>query len=421
MEGWTEAEGLQDATARRPAALAAALARARLEVDLDALAANVAAVRRLLRPGTLLLAVVKGDGYGHGAVPVAQELVRAGADWLGTATLEAAIRLREAGLQAPLLVFDPPVDEATARLWPRYDLRAVAGDREALARLSRAARREGRPVAVHLELDLGFGRWGFAPGEADAVLAEIRHLPGLRVEGLCCHLPAATRPRQARRWYRQFRAVVDRLERSGSRPPLVHCAESALLLSEPSAQLDLVRVGNLLYGHVPRVARGRADVHPVARLRVRVLAVTGAPAGRRPGYRGSWSRRAVVLATLGVGLADGVGLVAADRLGWAACVRGRLRPWLARLGLVPPWPALVAGGRRVPLRGEFLMNHCLVDATGLDVRPGQEVELEVPRLTASAHLPVVYLRAGRVVDVCWRGQAAADPGPVTVDAARGEG
>lgn len=255
---------------------------------------------------------------------------------------------------------------------------------------------------------MGFGRGGFHPDRVAAALAEAQSLPGIRVEGLYAHFPTAARPGLALRLLDRFLRLVQRLEQQGLRPPLVHCAESHLLVLASYAQLDMVRVGNLLYGYAPRAAR-RAGlaVRPPSRLVVRVGAVRRA-ASLDPGYRGGWARPGAPVAVLPVGLADGLRPVREARF-WSDRLVILARRLLGALGAsrvlgaagLPPGPRLRVGGREVPLRGEFMMNHCLLDATGLDLEPGQEVELVVGRLTAAAHLPVVYLRGGRPVAVAW--------------------
>ncbi|QIA26535.1 alanine racemase [Thermaerobacter sp. PB12/4term] len=398
-----------DTLATWPDELAATLARARIEVDLDMLAANLAAVRRFLQPGTRLLAVVKGDGYGVGAEMAARTFAAAGADALGTATLESALRLRRSGITAPILVFQPP-EPPLLDFWLREGLQATVHDAATLHALSQraVALGVGRPLAVHLEVDMGLGRGGLAPGQVAPLLAGAASLPGVRIEGLYTHLPTAARPRLALRLLDRFLRLVRDLEERGLRPPLVHCAESHLLVLAPYAQLDMVRVGNLLYGYAPRAAR-RAGlaVRPPSRLVVRVWAVHRA-GDMTPGYRGGWARPGTPVAVLPVGLADGL-RPAREARHWGDRMVILGRRLLGALGArqvlgastAPPGPRVRAGHREVPLRGEFMMNHCLFDATGLPLAPGQEVELLVSRLTAPAHLPVVYLRGGRPVAVAW--------------------
>ncbi|HEY8394686.1 MAG TPA: alanine racemase [Thermaerobacter sp.] len=401
-----------------PPGLQAALARARLEVDLDTLAANVAEVRRLLAPGTRLMAVVKGDAYGFGAEIVARTFLASGAGWLGTATADAAIRLREAGIRAPILVFDAPAPELVP-LWLRYGLTATVTGWDGLEAISRAAAATGwsppepaeGPAAacpVHVEVDLGFGRGGLPPGEVAPFLRRAGQLPGVRVEGLFAQLPAATRPGAARHQLNRFRRLVDELEEAGLRPPIVHCAESTLLVVEPAAQFDMVRIGNLLYGFACRAARraGVAVRNP-GRLVARVMAVHPAGDGGS-GYRGGWSRPGGEIAVLSVGLADGL-RPARDPRTWLDRAIHTGRRLAATLGFRTRGlqPRIRVRGRDVLLRGEFMMNHCLFDATGLGLHAGDEVELVAGRLTAGAHLPIVYLQGGRPVAVAWPGRQLA--------------
>ena len=209
-----------------------------VDIDLDAIRHNAAA---LTPPGAALMAVVKADGYGHGAAPVARAALEAGATWVGVALVEEGMALRDAGIDAPILVTSevPPGSEAiaiAARLTPT--LYSDVG----LARLAEAAR--GAPIAVHVKVDTGMHRVGVWPPEAAPAFAERVVRAGLDVEGLWTHfasseIDAATTVGQLER----FLGIADAVRAAGVEPRLLHAANSAATILHPASRLDLVRPG----------------------------------------------------------------------------------------------------------------------------------------------------------------------------------
>jgi len=326
------------------------------QVDLDAVRANARALARVAAPAQLL-AVVKADAYGHGAVPVARAALDAGATWLGVALVEEGVALRDAGLDAPVLVLSEPAPEAAdavvaARLTPVVYTEVGI---EALAKAVAAAA-PGTPLPVHLKVDTGMHRVGCAPHEVGALVDSISTRPELTLEGLCTHFAVADEPDRAETTDQlaQFRALVDDLDRRGVRPPLVHAANSAALLAVPDARFDLVRVGIALYGVPPAaVLAARVDLAPVLSLRARVTHVKELPAGARVSYglRYALPRPGRVV-TVPVGYADGV----PRNLG----LRGG---------------EVLLHGRRFPIAGAVTMDQLMVDVGEEPVEVGDEVVL----------------------------------------------
>jgi UDP-N-acetylmuramoyl-tripeptide--D-alanyl-D-alanine ligase len=215
-----------------------------VEVDLSAVAANT---RRLveLAQGAAVMAVLKADGYGHGAAHVAHTALRHGASWCGVACLPEAAALREAGVTAPTLVLGyTPAWQARQAI--RLDVRTAVFDMETARALGTAAQGLRALARVHVKVDTGMHRLGVTATDAPAFLAALRNVPGLEVEGLFTHLATADDPSPAGRaltaaQLESFGALVRRLESDGLRPPLVHAANSAALLAWPESRYDLVR------------------------------------------------------------------------------------------------------------------------------------------------------------------------------------
>jgi alanine racemase len=287
-------------------------------VDLAALAANVAALRARLAPGTRLMAAVKADAYGHGLQRVAPALAAAGVDAYGVATAEEALALRALGASQPVLVFGP-VRARIAELAAADVALTVAGPGD-LEAIQRAA--PPRPVRVHLKVDTGMGRLGVPVGASDgtgfeaavALAGAIDRARTTDLEGVWTHLAtaddadAATTGSATDRQLEAFRGSLRALERAGVRPPVVHAANSAGTIARSDTHFDLVRPGIAVYGQPssPHVAALAPELRPALALDAPVTFVKRVPAGTPIGYGGTWTApRATVVATVRLGYADG--------------------------------------------------------------------------------------------------------------------
>src|SRR5262245_49713670 len=201
-----------------------------VEVDLDALASNIAEVRRRVGPQVRILLIVKADAYGHGAVEVAREAVRHGVHMLGVATVDEGKELRGAGIEAAILVLSPVLPDEIAAILD-FDLRITVPDAPFARALSQGASARGKLVPVHLEIDTGMGRSGLGPDEAPDVVLQASRLPGILVEGLYTHFPVSdTDVEFTRGQLQRFREILARLRAAGVEPQLVHASNSAAVL-----------------------------------------------------------------------------------------------------------------------------------------------------------------------------------------------
>ena len=225
-------------------------------VDLDAFAGNCAQVRSLAGSGVRLLAVVKADGYGHGAEEMASRAVAAGAEMLGVGVVEEGWELRRSGVLTPVLVLGGALPEQ-AYAAVSGDFEMVICDLRVAEALSEVAGSQGKTLAVHVKVDTGMGRLGVALGEARSFLERLAGLPGLAVRGLMTHLAdAEVQGGGAETQMSLFRDLARDLDAKGLRPPLLHVANSAALLNLPDSRFDMVRVGILLYGAEPAPGQG---------------------------------------------------------------------------------------------------------------------------------------------------------------------
>lgn len=326
----------------------------RADVDLSAVAHNVRTLRRVVAPAKVC-AVVKADGYGHGAIAVSQAALQAGADWLAVALVEEGVVLRRSEIDAPLLLLSQPrLDDIAAAV--RFDLRVCVYTPEAVEAVADAAKRERRLARVHMKVDTGMNRVGVQPAHALALAQQISRHGSIEFEGVSTHLAVADEPGNPFTDLQldRFDAVVDELDAAGLRPPMLHAANSAGAIDHPRSRYDLVRAGIAVYGLAPAPAlESRLPLRPAMALRTEVAMVKRVPAGVGISYglRHVFDHECTV-ATVPVGYADGV----ARRLG-------------ADGGEV------LIGGRRRPIVGTVTMDQLMVDCGDDDVAVGDEVVL----------------------------------------------
>jgi alanine racemase len=331
---------------------------AEARVDLGAVRHNVG-VLRAAAPRAEVMAVVKADGYGHGAVRVARAALAAGAAWLGTATTAEALGLRAAGITAPVLcwlatpgapweaVVSAGVDVSASEPWTVGEIAA-------------AAARTGVPARVHLKADTGLGRGGAVPSQwpqlvEAALKAQADGL--LELVGLWSHLGSADDPRDARtrRQVDAFRTALDVAERAGARPRVRHLANSAATLTLPEAHFDLVRPGIAVYGLWPDEPLSPAGLRPAMTLAARLAQVKPAAAGQGVSYGHAYTTaRPTRLGLVPLGYADGI-------------PRGA--------GNTAP---VLAAGRRRTIAGRVCMDQFVLDLGGDDASAGDEVLLFGP-------------------------------------------
>ncbi len=278
------------------------------DIDLEAIRHNVAVLAGLA-PDAQFCAVVKADAYGHGAVPVARAALDAGAHWLGVATVEEAIQLREAGIDAPVLLLSEPPPAAMEEVVARR-LTPIVYTRGAVAALEAAAAKVAEPADVHVKVDTGMHRVGAALEDAVAIGEAVARAPGLRLGGLCTHFAVADEPDDmfTGEQVQRFEQVRARFADAGLTPVLSHAANSAGVIAHPTAQYDLVRAGISIYGYAPSAQlEGLADLRRAMTLRTEVSFVKTVDAGERISYglRYVFDQPSVV-ATLPIGYADGV-------------------------------------------------------------------------------------------------------------------
>jgi alanine racemase len=326
------------------------------EVDLDAVRANVRTLRALVAPATVC-AVVKADAYGHGAVAVSKAAIDAGAACLAVALVEEGVQLRDAGIDAPILVLSEPVP-AAAETVVAHRLTPVVYTATGIDALAKAALTLGArdPVAVHLKVDTGMHRVGCDPADAVALAAHVVDRPELVLAGVCTHFAVADEPENPYTETQRllFEEVLGALHAQGLPTGTVHACNTAGAIACPDARYDMVRAGIGIYGLAPSpMLAGRVELVPALAVKARVSHMQALPAGARVSYGLRYETAAATrVATVPIGYADGVPRELAQRGG-----------------------EVLIAGRRLPIAGTVTMDQLMVDVGDLSVGVGDEVVL----------------------------------------------
>ncbi|MFP5528565.1 alanine racemase [Peptococcus simiae] len=329
-----------------------------VEVDLDAIAHNIAEVRRLVGDDVLVTAVVKANAYGHGAVHTAPVFLANGADRLAVATIEEAIEIRKAGVTAPILILGA-TERSRARALVKWQLDQTIFTRASAEALSEAAQDLGSPARIHIAVDTGMGRIGFLPTEESLdEIEEILQLPGLQFEGLFSHFSTADEADKtySREQIRRYKFIQEGLAARGLVPHVAHMANSAAITDLPEIHMDMVRAGIILYGLYPshEVDEAKLDLQPTMSLKCRITNLKTLQDGEYIGYGRKYQTKGPRrIATCPMGYADGYTRLLSNKA------------------------EVLIHGHRAPVVGNICMDQCMIDVTDIpeNLAIGDEVVL----------------------------------------------
>lgn len=324
------------------------------DIDLDAVRTNIINMKNGLKAETKVCCVIKADGYGHGAVKIAKA-VQDIADFYAVATIGEALGLRASGIGTPLLILGyihPDGYEDAVR----NDIRLTIYDKEDADLLSKAAKKAGKRARLHIKIDTGMSRIGFAPDEKSLdIIKEIYADPGLETEGIFTHLFAADAKDKTSAYAQveKFTGFCKRLKEEGVDIKIRHCSNSAAAISMPEADLDMVRLGIAQYGLYPSDDVRELELYPAMSLKSHVVMVKDIPKGTSVGYGATYTasedRR---IATIPAGYADGYARSLSNK--------GRV----------------LINGKYAPITGRVCMDQFMADVTDIPgVRKGSEVIL----------------------------------------------
>ncbi len=326
-------------------------------IDLDAVMFNIESMKQKLAPGVGVAGVVKADGYGHGAVPVARA-IEPYVEAYAVATAEEALQLRRHGICKPVMILGP-VHQSCYRMLVVENIRPAIFTMEQASALSEQAKALGKTANLHLVVDTGMGRIGMSADQKGVDLAvSICRLPGLRVEGLFSHFARAdeTDKASAMSQLQRYGNFVSLLEGQGIKIPLKHCANSAAIIDMPQANLNLVRAGISLYGMYPskEVDKARVSLKPVMGLKSFITYVKDVESGQEISYGGTFKAdKPMRIATIPVGYGDG----------YPRNLSGKGK--------------VLIGGKSAPILGRICMDQFMVDVSHI---PQAAVDTEVTLL-----------------------------------------
>ncbi len=312
------------------------------EIDLEAFRHNLGEIKRIINPGTEIMAVVKADAYGHGAEMIACEAVSNGVSFLAVARLNEAIHLRDCGIDVPILLFDDCVSANTGR-YLELDIRPTVSTMEEAEKFSDEASICQKKIKIHIKIDTGMGRLGFlADGlvseqKCSTLAEEIRKiscLPYVEIEGVYSHFANAdTKDKtHARGQLQLFIKLKNELEKILPVKPLFHMANSAGIMELPESHFDLVRPGIIMYGYYPSddVDKSKIELKPVMSLKSKIIHIKKVGPGFTVSYGSTFvTERDTVIATVPVGYADGLSRLLSSK--GEMLVRGKKAPILGRV------------------------------------------------------------------------------------------
>jgi alanine racemase len=372
------------------------------EVDLDKLAHNMREIRKAAQSREII-AVIKADGYGHGALDIAPTLLENGATRIAVAVLNEAVELRRGGIEEPIMVlgFTPP---SLIDMLLRYDIEQTVYSYDLAKEISQLAKKKNKVAKLHIALDTGMGRIGFLPNEESAEeVYKISKLPNIIIEGLFSHFSSADEEDKSytRLQLERYNYFYNNLLQKGVKVNIRHIANSAAIIDMPEAHFEAVRPGIILYGYYPseEVLKQKITLKPVMSLKTNIVHIKNLPTGEYISYgRKFKTSRESIIATLPVGYADGYTRLLFNKA------------------------KVIVNGSFVPVIGRICMDQCMVDVTDIPgVKLGDEVvlmgEQDGLEFTAdhiaeligtinyeitcmiSKRVPRVYIKGGKVVKI----------------------
>ena len=328
----------------------------RAEIDLRAFRHNLQNLRNYLAPQTQIMAVVKADAYGHGAVPCARIAVASGADYLGAGVIEEGIELRKSGINTPILILGSIFANEVEDL-VYYDLATILCNLPLAQALSKEGRKQNKIVSVHIKLDTGMNRLGVSPKYSTTLLDQIHNLPNLKIEGISTHFSSADNEDLSitQEQIEKFRTTLAKLKNV----PIVHCANTSALFRIPESHFNMVRPGLILYGSLPSPSLNKVlsqkgnHFQPVMQWKSQIILIKPIAKGQPISYSGSFiTRQNSLVATLPIGYADGLHRSLSNKID------------------------VLIRGKRAPQIGNICMDMTLIDVTKIQgVEEGDEVVL----------------------------------------------
>jgi len=323
-----------------------------IEVDLGALRSNLAKIRSSLGDNVTIVATIKQSAYGHGLIPVANELAAQGIDFFGVGSIEEAISLREEGLKGSIIVLSAVLDKFVSHFLEQ-DVIPTIVDLDFAKKLNKEAAKANKVIPVHVKIDTGMGRLGLHYKQARTFIKQLKKLSNISLEGIYTHFPVADSDSEFTKFQIDvFNGFVSQLNKEGIFFKFCHCANSIGIMNYPGAHFNMVRPGLILYGINPCLELD-LDLEPVLSLKSKVIFVKNIAKGMSVSYGRTYiAKRARNIATVSVGYADGY-------------------PWI-----LSNRSQVIIGNDFYDVAGRVCMDHIMVDLKNTEsIKAGQEVIL----------------------------------------------
>ncbi len=331
----------------------------RVEINLGNLEENIKIAKRKLGKKKIL-AVVKADAYGHGAVAVSGRASAMGIDFLGVGIVEEGIELKNAGIQTPVLILSQELEERVEEII-RYNLYPTVCSRNFLEALNREGKRQNKITPLFILLDTGMGRYGLPPDEFIYFLKLIKKMDWVRIEGVMSHFPVAGVDVQfTLEQINNFKKLIQSAESMSIKIPIKSLANSAAFLTDKESIFDMVRLGLILYGISPLTGKEHSEYLPVMKVKSKISFIKNIPPGHSVSYSRSFiASRPTTIAVVPIGYADGYDRKLSNK-GW-----------------------MMVNGERAPVIGDVTMDATVIDVTDIkDVKIGDDVLIMDKLITA---------------------------------------
>jgi len=365
-----------------------------VDVNLDVISDNIKNIKQYLGT-TRLLAVVKANAYGHGLYPIACCAVESGADYLGVSSLEEGIFLRKKGISQPILVFNTILPEQAQDMLT-YDLTATVCSFDVVQALNEAAAKQNKKATVHVKIDTGFGRFGVLPEHAAEMIRVITlNFKNIFIEGLYTHFSLAANEKITRRQFNIFISLIKTLKDQSCDIPLKHVCNSVAALNYPDMHLDMVRIGNLIYGQGP--SKNIKITNP-SKICSKIILLKNLPKGHYVGYGSKYkTKRPTTIAIVPFGYYDGLEVFVSQPNGIWDSIKYFIKQILTRFGINGSSRKVKIHGVLCNILGKISMQNCVVDVTNIkDITfVGDVVELNARRVNLSHNIARIYHRAGQ--------------------------
>ena len=359
-----------------------------VEIDLSALEHNFKQIRRSIKDSTGIIACVKADAYGHGAVPVSRRLLSLGVEYLAVASIDEAITLRKENIRTPILVLGMVLPAYVSPLF-KYDITQTVCTWDLAEAISKQAAYFKKRAKIHIKVDTGMGRLGFPYNEAYGLIREIARLKFLKIEGIFTHFPSADSDFVfTRHQVDIFNKLIQRLEKSGIHIPMQHAANSMGIIHYKNSHFNFVRPGLILYGLYPRKGL-KIDLKPVMALKTKIVFTKRFPKGEGISYGHTYrTKKDTTIVTLPIGYGDGYPRSLSNKAD------------------------VLISGQRFKISGNVCMDHILVDVGDARVGTGDDAVLigasgnerigaeELAQLIDTISYEIVCGIGGRVPRIC---------------------